>query len=864
MSEYLKDHAIKNVWCSPAQDNQIIVQAQRITRPGGEYVSCQVMTARINLPKKDRRYHLYQIGQAHPSIMGLLPRNPSWALAEWKTFSEAVENLPLFSELYTDDGDRISLHRSYYMYTNQRALIFAVDVTEKTWTDYDVDKIYLRLYTNAFYASVEANDYVDNTRCEGGTIYQTSDILKYQSRVTYYRSKGVGAVLCFVNGVHVEAIDLITTHINDDVEIVYDASVKRIIDLKVDSLNVFRSTLDREQKYLLHYPKTGDNVIDFVDDVDVYILAKTGDRFNGRIYHKNLASALRMVTHRDYSLSVSNYRHIAENFASEVLGETTDLRSFHIRLYIRNSGFTRPLVFDHHRIFELYKLKDSEVVSAMVGVNSEMTEWYAPKLEDSAYTKLMRVGYTEITEQLVEDAYGYNAMSKLIGDGPIKVDLLAASPCATLPVGAYFNSTIYEYDANGYLLEYHQHKTGKYYYPNNPLTTMIEPIVGLGDENMSTYLGTDNIPIPDDSNYRVYMCYITDGIVDNKWKEVTNTEHYKVVDGKLVWQNLERGQWLMVRTDEKFLTYDLELEAVEGTFAFDISEWIDGVKHAVRVPMGDLDIWLNGRSLIRDLDYRVELPNVYLFNKQYLKQPSLTTKQKITIRFTGFAEPGLKLKDTDDYGFIEHEVMSNNNQFDLRDDRVIRITLDGALKSRADIKFSEDTLGVKVVSALNGAPYQIKNVVVPLAGYTEEETYALREKSLAVDQRVSDYLTPRIPQPERPAVSSIPDRHTLVSPFFARLVDLVKNNHIDRALLEKELSAMDVINICNDYEYMLKNDPLNEELKINHAYVAIHPTALNYPVSLSIYAYRFIKMAADLYSRGHINVSTHLTINLGE
>lgn len=863
MFTYLRDHAVKNVWCSPEQDNQIIVSAQRITKPGGELVSFPIMTSRIALPKKDRRFHVYQIGQAHPSILGLLPKSPTWAIQEWKPFSQAVENLPLFCELYTDDGARIALNRSYYMYTNQRALIFAVDVSGTTWSDYDVDQVYLRLYTNAFYEADESNLLTDNTRCEGGQIYQISDILHYQARVSYFRNKADGQTLCFVNGVHVDTIDLITTQVGDEVELVYDASIKRVVELTVSSLNTFQSVLDSEYKYLIHYPLTGSNVIDFCDDLDVYVVKKEGVRFKARIYHKNRSNAVRMVTHRDYSVSVSQFRHIAERFSEEVLGEVFDLGAMTLRFYIRNSGLTRPLVFDHNRIFELYKLPDAEILRAMVGVNSLVPEWQAAALENSAYVKLMRSAFNEIDSTLIEEAYGYNAIAKIIGDGPIAVRTPSQGRYAPLPMGAYEKSTVFEYDVEGRLLGFNHHPIGTNYYPLYLETTQIEAIVGLGAKTSSVWVGQDDLPIPSKFSYRVYACYLVDGLVNNAWRDITGSELYTVENGRLVWQNLETDQWLMVRSDEKFLAYGIALSHTDGLLYFDLSEVISGEENALRVPMGDLDIWLNGRALIRDLDYTVEMPRVHIFNKQYLAQPALSTEQRVTVRFTGFASKDLKLKDAEDYGFVEHGVLSNNQRFDVRDDKVLRITVDGLLKSREALKFSESTLGVSVINALNGAPYQIKDVVVPLRGYTDDETYALRAKSEVVDKRVEDYLSVLLPEPTRNAVSAIADRHVLFSPFISHWVSILTSGEFNKTQIEKELTEMEVLELCQPFEYLLKNDPLNEALKLQYGYVVIHPTLENTHTSVDLYTYRFIKQVVTLYGRGHVNLSTHLVINLG-
>ena len=862
MFSFLRDHASKNVWCSPEQDNQVILAAQRITRPGGELISFPIMTRRIDLPTKDRRYHIFQVGQAHPSVLGLLPRFPTWTKATWKKFSETVEKLPLFCDLYTDTGVQLALHRAYYMYTDDRALIFAIDLTGKSPIDYQRDQIYLRLYTNAFFESNQGAALVNKTQTGGLTVQRSSDILSIQTQVIQKRLLP-GQVFCFVNGHLVDEINFFTAKTGDVVEYIYDASVKRVVDLKVENLKTFTSTLDSSYKYLLHYPKVGEDMIDYVDDIDVYVLRKDGVRFKGQYLHRNKEDALRMVTHRDYSIPVDTFEHIARSLAELTSLQPLDLREFYIRLYIRNSGLKRPLVYDHQRIFELYKLSDNDVVNAMVGVDAVIPEWTATQLEDSAYTELMRTPYNEINIDLIERAYGYNAITKVIGDTPTKTRLFNGVQIIELPIGLYEKSTVYEYDVNGVLLEYHQHMLGTVYSARNSQTRIVEGVAGLGSNEPSVIYGLDNINLPSIYSYRVYMCYLVDGLPNNDWRDITDSNLYQVVDNVLIWNNLETDQYLMVRTDEKFLTYTLELHAVAGTYYFDLTETVDGLERVMTVPMGDLDIWLNGKALIQGLDYVVDFPRVMIFNKAYLRQPAGSSSQTIVVRFTGFCDENLKMRQPEDYGFVEHGVLSNDSEFDIRDDKVLRITVRGDVKHRSDLKFSENHSGVSIVDALNGAPYQIKDVIVPLRTLTQEETYRLRARSEDLDQRIEEYMTLKYPQPDRDAVSAISNRHMLYSPFFSHIVSDLALGQIDKTRLERVLEETDVLELCAPYEHLLKTDPLNENLKIDQRYIVIHPTQLTAAVGLDLYSYKFMQRVVALYGKGLIQLSPYLNVSLG-
>lgn len=862
MFSFLRDHASKNVWCSPEQDNQVILAAQRITRPGGELISFPIMTRRIELPTKDRRYHIFQVGQAHPSVLGLLPRFPTWTKASWKKFSETVEKLPLFCDLYTDNGVHLALHRAYYMYTDDRALIFAIDLTGKSPIDYQRDQIYLRLYTNAFFESNQGNSLVNKTKTNGLTVQRSSDILTIQMQILQHRTRA-GQVFCFVNGHLVDEINFFTAKTGDVVEYIYDASIKRVVDLKVESLKTFTSTLDSCYKYLLHYPKTGEDMIDYLDDIDVYVLRKENLKYKGQYLHRNKETALRMVTHRDYSVPVDTFEHIARSLSELTSDQPLDLRDFYIRLYIRNSGLKRPLVYDHQRIFELYKLNDSDVLQAMVGVDAVIPEWTAAQLEQSAYTELMRTPYTSIDIDLIERAYGYNAITKVIGETPTKTRLFNGVQIAELPVGLYEKSTIYEYDASGSLIGYHHHLLGTVYTTRNADTRIIEGVVGLGDDSPSVTYGQDQLSLPTIYSYRVYMCYLVDGLPNNHWKDITGTSLYQVVDNTLVWNNLESDQYLMVRTDEKFLTYTLELNAVAGTYYFDLTEKIEGQNKVMTVPMGDLDLWLNGKALIQGLDYVVKFPRVMIFNKAYLRQPAGSSSQTVVVRFTGFCDQDLKIRKPEDYGFIEHGVLSNDSEFDIRDDKVLRITVRGQTKHRSDLLFSEDHTGVSIVNALNGAPYQIKDVIVPLRTWTQNETYHLRSLSEDLDHRIEDYMTLKYPQPERNAVSAISNRHMLYSPFFSHIVSDLASGQINKARLEQVLEETDILEICAPYEYLLETDPLNENLTLDQRYVVIHPTQLTAAVGLDLYSYKFMQRVVMLYGKGLIQLSPYLNVSLG-
>jgi hypothetical protein len=407
--DYLVNNALQNLWCAPTSEKQDYFELARLTPDGGELNSYQVMWQTITLPTQGVSYHVYQIGQVSPLLLGLLPKANTW-----QTISSAMNAMNLIVDLYTIDGYQFPRFQSYYMITKDKAIIVAVQLQPLIPVDLDTEALYMRLYSNTFFQSSQAHlGNVDNYIQTAGVVPQTNaDILAIQNTITTLSNLTTGACYAFVNGYKLNQINVLTVAIGDVVEYVYDSSIYLVVDFPFLNLPSFNSTLDNEYKFLLHYEGPSDNVIDYQGDVDVWIYYDTGNGVTeGVYYHHNNVDAIRNVTHRDYSLPTA---YVAGFIAAQ--GQWASSEAVTVRLHIRKSGLTRPLLYENNRILDLYTLPDQEIMSAMVGVNSTLSNWQAATLEASDYVQLMGMTpVSNITRQLVENAYGYNAVANLVG-----------------------------------------------------------------------------------------------------------------------------------------------------------------------------------------------------------------------------------------------------------------------------------------------------------------------------------------------------------------------------------------------------------------------------------------------------------------
>jgi hypothetical protein len=651
----------------------------------------------------------------------------------------------------------------------------------------------------------------------------------------------------------------------DTIEFVYDSSVLRTVDFTVRDLPVFDSELDLKRKFLLHHASQDNNTIHYFDDNDVYVLDKqVNGRFAGLYYHKNSQDAVRMVTHRDYSIVVPYFTNLAEQLQQRAGTRVLDYQDLVIQLVVRKSGYLRPLVFEANRIQELYKLPDTTVKAMLIGTNAVVPEWNAVNLEKSAYTAAMRALPTEFTQDLVRDVFGYNAVAKMLADTPRPIRIESGQRVVDLNHGLSYKSTAYEYDSNGRLLGFRVHNTGTVYAASNPSCAMVEMISGVGDYAPDVRFGTDGIPLPTSDGYRVYRCHIDGELPDEDWEDITGNGEYTInAEGNLTWDSPDYNSFLMVRTDAKFLAYDINIMPIAGVLHFTFSEYEDrgfGLENRVMpVPMGELDLFLNGKSLIEGIDYIVKFPEVVIFNKRHLVEPANETLQNIHVRFSGFCKSDLTRELPGERGWVKYGMLSKNNRYDIRDDKVLRIVMGGATYNRSDLVFSETHSGLGIINAQNGNPYQIRDIVVPMRGNVNAETYAYRAAAQVIDSHISNYLTTQLPEAAQEGPSAISDRYPLISPFIAKIIFDLTNGIILPENIPSSLSDNAILTVCQPYERWLDFDPINSENNLDGDYVEIHPWNTNTVIPLTIVQYIFLRRVVKLYCDGLVDLSAFVT-----
>lgn len=854
--DFLLNHAYRNVWCTPEQDKQAIFQLPKVTPPNGSwsYFTYQWRKIRLPITSNSARFHVYQVGQVHPSILGLVNKPNTWINAADAMMQESV-----LIDIYNAKGIMVPKSLVWYIVIGDKNLLVAIrkpieSPVKLVDVNLEEDDVFMRLYSNAYFNSIRANMSTPPIQVKSIKATSVEDISSMQAAIA--QLPNYGGVFSYVNGCRVNTINLLTAKIGDYIEYVFDASVKREVVFNVRQLQEFDSSLDDLNKFLLHYPGISD-IIDYQDDVDMYLGTNAGNGSWRSVYvHKNDSRTMRMVTHRDYSIPTIRVRgtQAANSFLVE--------KDLYLRLTIRHSGYTRPLVFDNNRIAELYKLPTERVIEAMVGVDSTVSVWKAAALEASGYTKIMRQPQGGITKEMVQQGYGYNAMSVLLGNTPQKVTLFNDQKLVTIPEGLRGHCTVYEYNANGKLLRYTPHTLDDTYSCQDPAAAFVEIISGIGGIDLDILDNTTTGLLDPMYNYRFYTADGIGGIRTSDWSDRSGDPYYIITSNRYTWVNIQ-NTFNRIVSNKRHLAYTFEMNAIAGVFEFDLAMQKNGEYQKLDIPLGELDLFFNGYALIEGLDFVVHKSRVVITAKNYVD--TSLEKQSITVRYTGFCNKDMSRTQAPDVGFVYHENLSVNNRYDIRDDRVLRIVCGGRVKLRENLTFAEDGIGVNIVGALNGAPYAIRDVVVPMNNYlvgaltVEDKTYTYRETAQAIDKEVSDHLTKWLPQEPTALPNAINGRYQVYSPFLSRIIDDLKTGVLADDKFQEHFGDDWLRTRLAAYDRLLDFDPISKGMDVDERYVVIHPHPYPDQVSLNMYQYRIVDRIAKLVAK---NIDLSSTIHI--
>ena len=890
MNTHLLTKAVRDIWCNPTQDRLHRYRLSRITRPLGVRGFISLFNSRIDLPSDDT-YHVYQIGPVLPSSMGVPDTRRRWI-----SLAELAEEHFVQCDLYLDNGLMFPKFDSYMIITGNRSVFIAVKERKRIHT---LENTYL-------YAQFRRNAFFDSDRSvgrrhlyvRGVEVTTTNDILSIQNGINQLMTDhGGGYPQYFVNGRFTQVINPITVLIGDVIEAILDLSIKRVMDFPIDDLIQFTSTLDSKAKYLLHHDLDVE-IIEFFDDLSIYMVgtprSAVGNTYDGLFYNQNTIDSIRMVTHRDYSIPVQkvsvlgtlapeDYRHTLDSRWPSTAWGTAGGKT--LKVFFRDSGYERPLVSNANRINVLYQLDEDDIVGALSAQIGPIELWSANALESSAYSRFMSATLEQVSpigqnnpdqtsdelkasQELVGEVYGYYAAGRILADMPANVYVLDEIQYADLRSEHQLNSTVFEYDGSGKLIGWHRHLRGEYYTPRDSNARAIEVLTGEGGDSLTTIYGSDRtVQLKPGYSHRIYVRPMSDGSFTGPWEDITDADDvadYGYLDttstpNAWVWNGDPATYLGAVRQNDQILTYDLDLLKEDGHIRFSVNVDEDrgsGVaQNVLEIPVGQLDVFLNGHLLVEGIDYNVIWPEVVVNNINWHVDGNI---QRVTVRGYGFCNPDMTLNAPQETGFVSYGVLSVNDTFNYYTNKSVRVSVGGSWFPRDNVILDEDFTELQIDGIENGEPYSIVSPPIAFTSVYDDDR-AARSQDDARERAVQEFMDTYYQKRVRTEPDVISEQYPVLSPFANKLLNDLLNGDFDEPGIEGHYTEMDIQTWCARYEWLLPYDPAWKGY--DEGRIVIHPHWYPNVIELDLYKFQFYTRAVRQYLSHPIQLNSFVRIS---
>jgi hypothetical protein len=852
--------ALENIYCAPAQDRQYSFKMSRVNKqtfPAIRQVTLYGVTK--PLPNTTSYFQVFTIGNLFPEFLNLQGQNNLWMRDQWVRMSDDMVARNFIAKVYNDAGMVFPRQHVYYSYIDENSLVIVLEMTSYIKQHFDTASYkYLNVYSNAYFQSAEYNQQL----VRNGILYHTkavgNNLEKAQLQTLAATLKGNGGdVFVYVDGVFV---DQITLNIPDQsfVEIVYDQSVVSRERFNIQGLRTFDSVKDNKMKYLVYRTKVRDS-IEYQDDAEVYITQKDTGMNQGLLLYRHQDYVMRNVTDKDYSLHTAFVNSTAQTLSQKVGGNLNDKV---ITLYVRKSGRDRPLVYNAMKLHELYKLPFEVQQDVLSNTNYTVDIYRAEQLENSAYFQCASAqGVNKITPEMAIDAIGYNGMTHYYADTPV-----VTNGALTIDVPELYQTEAlaFEYDASGKYLRM-MVSDGPLYTCTNDQVAMVDFMAGSLPVNYGALYAHDAVIVTDGLEYRVLSAYFDQTSRTSAWEDITDqpTKCQRTKDTLTITETEGKRIKLVCLSNPR--VYDLEIPLTQGNLYFPLTQPEDRgngvVSQVIDVPYETIEIYLNGSRLTQGLDFFLKFPYVSICTKRYLDYT--LESQRVHVRMAGFTLDPEQINQQELRGFVNNGVLTRNRRYDIRDDRVLSVFVDGKLKDRRLVRYAENDNTVRINASANGRPYTLKEPFIALKRLTGVDSFPIYRKNIATNKKISDLYDLVNPEPPIDEFNVIDSAHYLFSPLVSSILADIKERVIPASFYTTPYDDTAILQLIDqNYKTLFALDPIRANLQ--ETLVEIHPHLGNSAITLDLLQYRFVQNVIRVITGNKpakINLSGYLTLS---
>ena len=620
MTNVLDQSLRNNVWGNPKGDWQFPIIPELVSPPDGYKGIFRLGNVNVELPDNNSVYNVYTAGSLNPELIKLLINNGFWT-----SFVDVMKNNNMFASAYTDDGLTFCRKDLYYTFGRNRSLLIAL----RRNSLFDVDYSYLNIAVRFFIpAYLDQNLSVYNGKYDvfSMDVLSNNALTLTNNFISQYNNEDL---TIFINGYLSNASNIA---VNQAVDVVYDPQIKAIYKSMLNTLPVFYSELDQKRKYLFHVDPTNIDELDFISNIDFYLVIDNGTDKYGLYVHRNNVENIRNVTFHDYSILTNNIQNLISNLPIAIKDY-----SLYLVGYFRHSPYGQNLINTDQELLNFYKIEKNKF-TLLAGKN-DVSIYNASKLEMSPIMRYITSYQSSLYNFDSLDVAGYNSITKLVCSPLVNVEntLIEIPECFS---NAF---TAYEF-SNGILNLYSSdNKNGAYQVVNGNTDQVLFINGSTTNDPNSIYIewSGGNYSVPTLYDFRVYG-------YNGEWSDITNNITVLTVMNNNVLSYPEGYSEVLIKTNQYTLNIDNVVYIDNSGYIATIDD-----PNMVNIPYGFVDVYLNGFTLIYGIDYFLIGNDVYVTNVDKLL---LNDFNKILISCYGFCNSDLTMPN-----YNETKVIINNN-----------------------------------------------------------------------------------------------------------------------------------------------------------------------------------------------------------
>ncbi|AGB07161.1 hypothetical protein [Vibrio phage VP4B] len=848
----LARYAIKDMYSNPGTGRQFQLMLTQVSPDVGYINTFQFMGRYRKTPIERDYFMIYNMSGFDGSTWNfheLFTRMDP--VDQWINVAKICKERGMIIDIYGDDGRLYPRDKCWIMSTYDGQQLLAIQklrAFKQSWKE----PRYVHCYTiqTEVYNPLTNNQQLDWPRFSSNNDNSAEE--KDRMKIIYAEYlKLPGLTSVYLNGYLWDGFPADANLLNAEViEITNDPSVWKTESYEVGSLPNFQSKRDNVRKLIIHPPKVeGEFGYQYVADVAFYLVNR---KRRGVYLNRNEASHFRQLTHRDYAVSAS----LVDDKSSmeELLNEDRP----QLLLVYRRNNYAQEIPYESNGVRWLYRMNDENIVGALIGINSTMKEWLAVNLEQSPTNEFLTIPYKDITHELAVESIGYNRATQVLCASPMSYDASTGMELE-VPPACRNELTMFEYDPDGLFLRMRHLSRVNFVKPNSDVG-LVEFFPGKPGRRIHAEAGRGVMNVDPNTTPRFYVQAVTtEGEYAGERIPAIEGKDYTFDrdTGNVTWTLLSKMFIGVILYNDQTLYKEFTLDHIDNSLTFSITrEWLQGGL-LMDVAPANIMVIMNRHSLIENVDYVVDFPDVHILNHQYLKDGGND--------FVLYCSEWSPIDDKtpleqSELGYVTGGVIGHNLRYNLREDRVTRTTIDGKVWDPALVPVAELDAPSELLNTLNGKPYGVKHWYLPLRDWVAYDNTAGWEEARDRDRRMSQYLTLFAKKPEPTVIPSLMDKYRVFSPFMNMVV-----NRILLGLLElddlpsgESYSKDYVLRKTADFQWLLKYDPVERDYDVR--YFAVFPYVQQHTALVEAKELIFIQRVNEVFLKSRININGHFEV----